>query len=109
LSQGCVFVDEDGNQIPAACGNTSGNVIGLVGGSGNGTSANATPSLLKTQQMSRVQDRIRLRLEQAEDEGDGKTRMRLERQLAKFDAKQKWLEQRKAERAAARGQKKGQN
>ncbi|MFC1948022.1 hypothetical protein ACFLXY_08915, partial [Chloroflexota bacterium] len=88
LGQGCVFVDEDGNQIPAECGNSSGNVIGLVGGSGNGTGGNATALLLRTQQMSKIQNRIQLRLEQAENEGDGVTQARLQWQLRKFEDKQ---------------------
>ena len=109
--QGCYLVDEEGNQIPIACGNASGNVIGLVGGSGNGTSGNCTPLLLQTQQMSRILNRIELRLKQAEDEGDTKTQARLDKQLEKFGEKQLRLEEKKAERAAIRAekaQKKGQ-
>lgn len=112
LGQGCVFIDEDGNQIPVQCGNSSGNVIGLVGGSGNGTSGNVTPLLLQTQQMSRIRARIQLRLEQAEDEGDTKTQERLEKQLEKFEEKQLRIEEKRAERAAVRAgkaQKKGQD
>jgi len=111
LGQGCVFIDEEGNQIPVQCGNSSGNIIGLVGGSGNGTSGNGTPLLLQTQQMSKIRARIQLRLEQAENEGDGKTRARLQSQLEKFEEKQLRLEEKKAERATVRAekaQKKGQ-
>ncbi|HEY93957.1 MAG TPA: hypothetical protein G4O15_03330 [Dehalococcoidia bacterium] len=112
LGQGCVFIDEEGTQIPVQCGNSSGNVIGLIAGSGNGTSGNSTPLLLQTQQMSKIRARIQLRLEQAENEGDGKIRERLQERLEKFEAKQQRLEERKAERAAIRAekaQKKGQD
>ncbi|UCD08602.1 MAG: hypothetical protein JSU79_09610 [Dehalococcoidales bacterium] len=104
-SQGCVFVDEEGTQIPAVCGNSSGNVIGLIGGSGNGTSGNVTPLLLQTQHMGRILARIQLRLEQAEDEGDEKTYARLQRQLEKLNEKQLRLEAKRAEKAADKGKK----
>jgi hypothetical protein len=105
LGQGCVFIDEEGNQIPVQCGNSSGNVIGLVGGSGNGTSGNVTPMLLQTQQMSKILARIQQRIGQVEDEGDEKTRDRLQKQLEKFVDKQQRLEEKKVERAAIRAQK----
>jgi hypothetical protein len=109
--QGCYLLDQKGNQIPIACGNASGNVIGLVGDSGNGTGGNGTALLLQTQQMSKIRLRIQQRLEQADAEGDGKTYQRLQKQLEKFEEKQLRLEEKKAERAAnkaEKGQRNGQ-
>ncbi|UCC15967.1 MAG: hypothetical protein JSU58_06215 [Dehalococcoidales bacterium] len=108
LGQGCIFEDEDGNQIPAACGNSSGNVIGLVGGSGNGTGGNGTAMLIQTQQMSRILNRIEQRIQQAEDEGDEVTLAWLQWKYKKFEAKQLRLEEQKAARAQ-KANKKGKN
>jgi len=105
MNQGCFLVDEEGNQIQAVCGNSSGNVIGLISGSGNGTGGNATPLLLQTQQMSRILARIQLRLEQAENEDNEETQARLEKQLEKLEKKQLQLEEKRAERAAVRAEK----